>query len=316
MLTPGANMSVVGNTTNLASRLQSQAEGGDIMLADSMRGLTAFTSARDHSYMFSRDVIATVSFKLADTLTTEPMVDFHVRQLTNIIDPADTGERGRVAAAASDLHKDSTLDLTGADQNLRYALVPTKDSHIWTAILTVPGKQFQQGTYSFTVRVKSGAAERSLTNIFVVEWQDMPISLTDAAAAIDPLQHILTQDEFKELHSGTKQQMVQKLYAYWHKQDPTPGTAFNERMSAFYNRVDYADFNFSNSRLLDGAMTDRGKIYLLYGAPTNVERSFLPGEAPVETWTYSNNVKRVFRFEEHTHGDYKLTDVKNMASTD
>ena len=34
VLTPGANMSVVGNTTNLASRLQSQAEGGDIMLAD------------------------------------------------------------------------------------------------------------------------------------------------------------------------------------------------------------------------------------------------------------------------------------------
>ena len=55
------------------------------------------------------------------------------------------------------------------------------------------------------------------------------------------------------------------------------------------------------------------KIYLLYGAPTNTERSFLPGESPVETWTYSNNVKRVFRFEEHTHGEYKLTDVRELV---
>ena len=56
------------------------------------------------------------------------------------------------------------------------------------------------------------------------------------------------------------------------------------------------------------------KIYLLYGATTNTERSFLLGESPVETWTYSNNVKRVFRFEEHSHGEYKLTDVRELAA--
>jgi GWxTD domain-containing protein len=288
---------------------------GDIMLADSVRGLTAYTAARDHSYMFSHDVIGTVTFKLADTLPGDPLVDIHVRQVTNLIDLADTGERGRFVVSNSDLHKDTTLELQDAEQSLRYALVPSKDGKTWTAIFTVPGKQFQQGKYAISVRVKSGAAERTQTNEFYIEWQDMPISLADPVAAIEPLQYILTQGEFKDMQSGSKQEMIQKLYAYWHKQDPTPGTAFNERMAAFYSRVDYADFNYANTRLLDGVMTDRGKIYLLYGAPTHVERSFLPGESPVETWTYSNNVRRIFRFEERTHGEYKLTDVTNLAAT-
>ena len=107
---------------------------------------------------------------------------------------------------------------------------------------------------------------------------------------------------------------MKKLYAYWKKQDPTPETAYNERMDEFYRRADYAYFNFArNARLLDGALTDRGKIYILYGAPTNIERSFLLGEQPVEIWSYSNNVKRIVKFTDPSgHGDYKLTEVKPM----
>jgi hypothetical protein len=86
-------------------------------------------------------------------------------------------------------------------------------------------------------------------------------------------------------------------------------------MATFYKRVDYADFNFANGHVLDGVMTDRGKIYLLYGPPTKTERTFLPGEAPVEIWTYTNNVQRVFRFEElGGHGEYQLTSVEQLAA--
>ena len=35
----------------------------------------------------------------------------------------------------------------------------------------------------------------------------------------------------------SKQDAMKKLYAYWKKQDPTPGTAYNERMATFYQRV-------------------------------------------------------------------------------
>ena len=46
----------------------------------------------------------------------------------------------------------------------------------------------------------------------------------------------------------------------------------------------------------------------------NIQRTFMPGEAPTEMWTYSNNVNRVFRFEDHSRGEYKLTDIRDMAA--
>jgi GWxTD domain-containing protein len=286
----------------------------DIMLADSTDGLVAVTSAKGNSYMFSKDVQGSFSFKLADTLAGDPVVDVRVRQVTNLVDSKDTGERFSAVLPASALHNGSVYQVVRKNGVLHYALAPTNDARTWTALFTAPGQNFQQGKYQISVRVKAGGAERTQTNDFNIVWQNMPLSLLDAEDAIEPMEHIMNNADFKDITSGTKQEAMKKLYSYWQKQDPTPGTAYNERMATFYERVDYADFNFTNSRILNGSMTDRGKVYLLYGAPTNIQRTFLPGEAPTETWTYANNVNRVFRFEDHSHGEYRLMDIKDMAA--
>ncbi len=288
---------------------------GDIMLIDSLKDGMAYMGGRGNTYMFSRDVIGAITFKLTDSLTTNPNVDVRVRQITNLFDPADTGDRGLKALSSSDLNTGMEFAFQRADHILSYTLAPTSDKSTWTAIFTVPGATFEQGKYVFFVRVKAGSFERTQKNEFQIIWQNQPLTLGDPIAAIQPMQHILSPDEYSTMNSGSRQEMFKKLFAYWRTKDPTPGTAYNERMAAFYARVDYADFNFANTHLLDGVMTDRGKVYLLYGPPTKTDRSFLPGESPVETWTYTNNVKRVFRFESHSHGEYKLTDVKTLATT-
>ncbi|MDP4200203.1 MAG: GWxTD domain-containing protein [Bacteroidota bacterium] len=287
---------------------------GDLMLIDNMSGSEATASAHGNTYMFSRDVIASVPIQIADTLHGAPSVDVRVRQIANAINPSDTGDRGHVMLTAADLRKDQTFEFKSAGSTLTYALVPQAGKGTWTALMTIPGQKFDQGKYEITVRVQAGAAERERTSTAMIVWQGMPLSLEDPADAIEPLTHILSKEQATEIASGSKQEQVQKLYAYWKTQDPTPGTAYNERMAAFYQRVDYADFNFATSRLLNGVMTDRGKIYLLYGAPSNVDRTFVPGESPVETWTYSNNVGRIFRFEDPGHrGEYRLTNIENLA---
>ena len=302
---------------------------GDISLFDTLQGVSGITLAKGNTYMFSRDVIGTVSFETAGSLPSEPLVDVRIRQVSNVIDPSDTGERSRMVLDMRDLYKDSAMQFQSAGQDLSYTLISVPPApathgvtgaaapgpHIWTAIFTAPGKTFDQGKYEIAVHVKDGNVERTHTNDFMLVWQNMPLSLMDPIDAIQPLEHIMTSTELSSLNSGGKQDMVRKLYAYWKKQDPTPGTAYNERMDAFYKRVDYADFNFANTRMLNGVMTDRGKVYLLYGSPTKVERAFIPGEVPTETWTYANNVKQAFVFEDvGGHGDYHLTDVKNLAS--
>lgn len=299
---------------------------GDIALADSMNGTIAYTSAFGNTYMFSRNVTGSVAFRLAKSLGTNPMVDVTVRQLTNLIDPADTGLRYQGALDVSDLHPNAAFEFAGADSVLQYKLVPSTDSQQWTAIFNVPGEKFQQGKYRFTVRVRAAAptsapavtapeetAERTQSNEFNLVWQNMPLSLEDPTDAIEPLAVLATPAQLQQLSSGTKQEMRTKLYAFWSAQDPTPGTAYNERMATFYTRVDYADFNFAQGNLLNGAMTDRGKVYLLYGPPTNLDRTFIPGDAPTETWTYTNNVGRTFHFEERGGQNYQLTGIQNLS---
>ena len=288
---------------------------GDISLADSMKNGITYTSARGNTYMFSRNVIGTVAFRMPDTSESLPIADITVRQITNFVDPADTGDRYHASLDMDDLHRRSGLQFIKADSILRYELLPDSDAQLWTAIFNVPGEKFEQGKYEFTIHIKSGKAERSQKNNFTIVWQNMPLTLQDPADAIPPLEIIMKPEDFNALNSGSSLEKMKKLHAYWRTQDPTPNTAYNERMATFYQRVDYADFNYATGRLLNGATTDRGKVYILYGAPTKIERTFIPGDAPTETWTYANNVGKIFHFDAHgSPPEYKLSNIQEIAS--
>src|SRR6267378_1520846 len=52
----------------------------------------------------------------------------------------------------------------------------------------------------------------------------------------------------------------------------TPGTPQNEFRDEFDRRVQYADQNFANGRQR-GSLTDRGKVLVLFGAPTHAVRT-------------------------------------------
>jgi hypothetical protein len=77
-------------------------------------------------------------------------------------------------------------------------------------------------------------------------------------------------------------------------------------MDEYYLRVEYANENFSTNR--DGWETDRGRIYVLYGEPTDIERHpFEINSKPYEVWYY-DHLNRRFVFVDYTgFGDYELT---------
>ncbi len=168
---------------------------GDIALADSMKNGIAYTSGRGNSYMFSRNVMGTVAFRMPDTLEAQPNIDINVRQIGNFITPADTGERYHAQLDLSDLHKSSSLQFVAADSILRYELLPDSDAQLWTAIFNVPGEKFEQGKYEFSVHIKSGNVERTQKNVFMLVWQNIPLSLGDPIDAVEPLEIIMNPDD-------------------------------------------------------------------------------------------------------------------------
>ncbi len=297
---------------------------GDITLYD-REGTTASTFGKGSTYPFSRDIsgaftVAVPEAQMHDLLQ-NGRATIIVTELSHISDPDDTTPReiSRIQLQSSALQPDSVWKLTTTDSMLKYSFVRTDTSLVTPGVrmgtwrITIPGQSFEQGKYRLTVNVERSGVRRSLSNDFNLVWPDMPVSLEDPRDAITPLVHITTESEFKDLQKGSRPELIRKLYAFWRRQDPTPGTAFNERMAAFYQRVDYAYFNYANQHALDGTATDRGKIYILYGAPSKIERELLPGEAPVETWTYTNNVHRQFRFTDvASRGEYKLVEMKDL----
>ena len=79
--------------------------------------------------------------------------------------------------------------------------------------------------------------------------------------------------------------------AFWKRHDPMPGSAGNSFKEAHYQRLAYANSNFAAR--LPGFKTDRGRIYILYGPPDNVQKHFSAARADLavpyswELWHYS-----------------------------
>jgi len=88
-----------------------------------------------------------------------------------------------------------------------------------------------------------------------------------------PAQLLLTAEEKAQWNEvETDAQAKAFIDAFWARRDPTAGTPENEYRNNFDKRVKNADINYSNAKQ-KGSVTDRGKVYVLMGLPTNLQKS-------------------------------------------
>ncbi len=165
--------------------------------------------------------------------------------------------------------------------------------------------RLKQGRYIAQIHI-SAPETSTVSQEFSIRWNDMPLSLYDLDFAITAMKYIATDDEFEELQSGNRAKRIKAFEAFWGKRAPSSATAYNLVMAEYYRRVDYAFINFRTLKEENGVLTDRGRIYILNGKPSNIERVFAPGGPPTEIWTYATPKKR-YIFEDPSHqGNYKL----------
>ncbi|MGB9456112.1 MAG: GWxTD domain-containing protein [Bryobacteraceae bacterium] len=70
---------------------------------------------------------------------------------------------------------------------------------------------------------------------------------------------------------------------FWQRRDPTPDTAENEFKEEHYRRIAYANEHFASS--VPGWKTDRGRIYIVYGPPDEIE-DHRSESVPRQVWRY------------------------------
>ena len=141
--------------------------------------------------------------------------------------------------------------------------------------------------------------------------------------------YIITPEEkaaFKQLSNDEERD--QFIEQFWLRRDPTPDTPENEYKEEHYRRIAYANEHFAAG--LPGWKTDRGRIYIIWGAPDQIESHPTGGTYdrpqeegggttttyPYEDWRYrylegvGQNVELEF-VDPCSCGDYHLTTDAN-----
>lgn len=137
--------------------------------------------------------------------------------------------------------------------------------------------------------------------------------------------YIITDEErqaFKRLQTDDeKQQFIEQ---FWMRRDPTPDSSENEFKEEHYRRIAYANERYASG--IPGWKTDRGRIYITFGPPAEIEshpsggtyeRPFEEGGGttstyPFEKWRYrwiegiGNDVNIEFVDPTMT-GEYRMT---------
>jgi GWxTD domain-containing protein len=123
---------------------------------------------------------------------------------------------------------------------------------------------------------------------------------------VDLAGYYLGESEVAPLRNVPPAERKARWEAFWKERDPDPATAENEELEQFLNRVRTAADRYA-ARGDAGWKTDRGKVYIHYGEPEDVENVPAGFNTPAyEIWRYpSRNLTFVFA-DQGGFGDYVL----------
>ena len=99
----------------------------------------------------------------------------------------------------------------------------------------------------------------------------------------EDVSYIITDEERKAFKTlKTDEERDQFIEQFWLRRDPDPDTNENEYKEQYYERIQYANEKYASG--IPGWKTDRGRIYIMFGKPDEVESH--PAGGPYERPSY------------------------------
>src|SRR5215475_6894789 len=134
---------------------------------------------------------------------------------------------------------------------------------------------------------KKKAAEKEKVKSVYKRWID------------EDVRWIITDEERKVFNNlKNDDEREQFIEQFWYRRDPDPDTDVNEYREEYYQRIAYANEHYTSG--IPGWKTDRGRIYIMFGKPDEIESHPSGGSYdrpawegggttstyPFETWWY------------------------------
>lgn len=201
------------------------------------------------------------------------------------------------------------------EEQLKKAQVEAISGHKTQVFLKIDNLNLPMGSYVLTVEAVPthvvGDSKESMKAItsrtFVSRPGDLPLAVLDFDKAVDQLIYIARDAELQYIReSKSAEEKKKRFLEFWVKRDSDPQTSRNELMEEYYQRVDFANKNFSH--YLEGWKTDMGMVYIHFGGPENIERHpFDYNAKPYEIWYYYQQNRQFIFVDQTGFGDYRLT---------
>ncbi len=168
-----------------------------------------------------------------------------------------------------------------------------------------PLDDLSMGRYTLELQLGSGAGAMKTTGTFEIDESRFPLDV-NIDDTMELLGYIAHRSELEPLKQATGADRKTLWMEFWARRDPNPETPENEFLMEFFERVRYANVNFSYFG--PGWKTDRGRIYIRRGPPDSIEARPVSASGPAyEVWYYyQRNLTFVF-VDRMGLGEYQLT---------
>lgn len=174
--------------------------------------------------------------------------------------------------------------------------------------LSFKSKIDKPGEYVLEVSGEAATQSVKMQKRFTVHWSNLGIRESNLELAIKQLEIIAKKKDLDIINRAPDEQKQKLFDEFWKQRDPSPDTETNELKDEFFRRIDFANRNFIEPfRGREGWETDRGKVYVKNGPPSEVEKfPSEPFKPTAEIWYYAKLNMRFIFSDRSGNGEFRL----------
>jgi len=173
----------------------------------------------------------------------------------------------------------------------------------------IPADALSNGFFNLVMGIRGEDGEFAVrrSKVFEVRSQFLYWG-KDVKSAIDLLAYIASGSFLDSMRKAGPEERKTLWNEFWKEKDPTPGTPENEFYDEHMRRFEFANERFRTPHS-EGWETDRGRIYITYGQPDQIESNpYDADQDATETWYYSSLGRRFVFVDRTGFGDYRLAE--------
>ena len=230
-----------------------------------------------------------------------PTIGYRVREIGNGVTLKISGLINRESYALGVLLNDEDLI-----DSVFYAEDIDGSGGYFNQSIFIPSEKFKNIKNNFNIFLKQGGKLIEQNVSFSIYRAGLSNSIRDIDVALKQMKYMLDNNQSLLLKSKNKSEREIFFNQIWKAKDPTPLTEYNELMEEYFNRVNYTIEHFDGWEA--GWETDRGMVYILFGAPDEIDRfnSNNNLNKTKQVWIYRKIGKEFSFTDQNGFGDFRL----------